>query len=324
MDSERVYAPLSQEYYCHSYLAELENDELRDSVLSAFLDPGNIASPDLQPVSVNVVSGVSEISIRFLCAVSSTHPEKNVLTIFCNYPETPNWDEVERESWIRRAKSKGYSYLNIFSYGSKGLNVDTQEILSNNTSGKSFTILLFEDPVSAADVRCLQLASEGICVSRMEEASDIYAAGCSFFAIKEAGWCVQKSHCNDCQYDPEIGEAPDNLTSRKEKHVTRLDEIIMSQPSRDLLRREHRDCIYACNTIAAEHNFLFSLDSAIRQALWNWKDPELRSLALEIKNKFFSLLEDPDFSAVSGPRLGSIKFRRLYSALQARAPKPFK
>ncbi|ETR80351.1 hypothetical protein X556_0318 [Chlamydia pneumoniae B21] len=268
LDPYRVCAPLSSPYSCPSYLLDLQNKELRRSLLSTFLDPKNPTSETFRSVSINF--GNSSFGQRwpeFLSRVLHDEKEKHVAVV-CNdakileeglFPEALSLlEENLRES--------GYSYLNILSVSPEGVSkVQERQILRRDLQGRSFTVMITDLPLGSEDIRSLQLASDRILVSSSLDAADACASGCKVLVYENPNesWAQEL----------------ENFYKQVEKEA--LEEGRVSF-------REHFRA-YMCDKIVAQKNFLFTLDAVIKQAGWRSQEKlnlfyvESQALGREIK-----------------------------------------
>ncbi|CRI48235.1 Uncharacterized protein BN1224_PB2_A_04760 [Chlamydia pneumoniae] len=282
MDPDRIYAPLSQGHYCHSYLADIENEDLRTLVLSPFLDPGNLSSEDLRPVAFNIARLPLELDSLFFRLVAGQQEGRNIVTLAHGTPRPEDLDPDSMNILTRRLQMSGYSYLNIFSYKSRKMIVKERQFFGDRSEGKSFTLILFEDPISAADFRCLQLAAEGMVAKDLPSVADICASGCS---------CIQFSEM----------QSPQAIEYRQWE--ARVEDEAGEEAREPVIYSQDQ----LSSMLTTQQNFVFSLDAVVKQAIWRFRSKglltmERKALGEEFLTAIFSYLGSQERNENMGKR----------------------
>ncbi|AAF38152.1 DUF562 domain-containing protein [Chlamydia pneumoniae] len=260
MDPKRVHAPLSEGHYCHSYLADLENPGLQKTILAAFLNPKELSSTILQPISLNLIlNSKTYLRQHFGFFERMSRSDRNVVVVVCDSWWGTDWkEEPSFQHFIMELECRGYSHFNIFAFRSNSMCVEERRILNESSQEKAFTMIFCEDSVSQGDIRCLHLASEGMLCGKECYAVDVYTSGCANFMMEEVLTLERES----------------NLWNRKHGLWKRE---VRKQKQEAALDQDESE-IYVCNQLTAQQNFACSLDAAIRQSIWRSRMPELLSI----------------------------------------------
>ncbi|SPN73588.1 Protein of unknown function (DUF562) [Chlamydia serpentis] len=254
LDRQRLHAPLSQGYYCPSYLADLHNEELKILLFSTFLDPEEITKEELRKVSINFGNTSNTASwIHFLRLVACNEKEKHLVVVY-NDPSLKK-DSLSSEEisiLIQELSKEGYGYLNIVSCDiCQDSVVQKRLVLHENGNGRSVTVLISRMPESHPDICNLQLASERMLVSSKKGTADAYAAGCKILAFDDSSqpWVLNHNTYAQMMQDQEVS-------------------------TQEFLCKE-RLTVRLCNKITKEKNLIFSIDAAIKHALLRFHNPDL-------------------------------------------------
>ncbi|WP_162295474.1 DUF562 domain-containing protein [Chlamydia serpentis] len=260
LDPFRVHAPLSRSHSCPSYLLDIQDEELRRLILAAFLDPYNISNQEFRSVSINFGSSPSgKRWLDFLKRVLQSEDTQHVVVV-CNDPQlsATGFTPEAVSELANELKESGYSCLDITSVNAEGIFVRQSLVLNDNPNARSYTVILTDLAAGSGDIRSLQLASDRILVSTALDAADACAAGCKILEYEDPNesWAQEIERFYQ---EVEQEEKPSGMIVPRDYFRARV-----------------------CERIASERNFLFILDSAIKQAMWREKVDNLMLIELEV------------------------------------------
>ncbi|ANH78254.1 hypothetical protein Cs308_0083 [Candidatus Chlamydia sanziniae] len=274
IDAERAEAPLSEGHCCPSYLVDIKHVNLRKLLLAAFIDYEKKDPTVLRSVSINYGDSYG-LSLRrlFIDIVMLDETEKDVVVV-CNHKVETGIRMTEHDQTVFNERkcllmaNRGYSHLNVIHCCDQSIEVKERVVL-NETKGRAYTLIL-TSTLDGSDVRNLQLASDRMLATGDNSAFESMAAGCKLFVYET----LEHKHC--WQEEQAI------FASRISSDLERFFDTIAHE-NKKLIRllpqlknpNLHKACRTFCETAVACKDFSYVLDTAVRQAIWTSRHPEL-------------------------------------------------
>jgi hypothetical protein len=313
LDESRMHAPLSQDYYCPSYLQELEDQELQRDILMALDINKENTLLSCEKNSFN--SGYAHRPTswaKFIDFVAIHERNKNVTVVLNQWGEFAALDTQGFSNEILTLER--LDFLKKWGYGTviiKGSESDPLVVRESSSLNERKLTIILRPSFKPNDMKWLQLASERILATGDNTAAEAWAARCKLYVYED----VANHGCKNAFLKQQVELANTislNLGTLLQTFgrnnpplsTEEMDQMIaiLQNPSLS------KDTLQFCNLITQNYSFGKILEGALKRTAWLHCMPELIDEEVDSMDEEFKLgLIDFLKSADSPPQVINIK-----------------
>ncbi|NGX46591.1 MAG: hypothetical protein K940chlam2_01787 [Chlamydiae bacterium] len=291
LDKARKEAPLSREYCCPSYIAQIQDEGLRNDILEAMQ---TTSTPDYDRYSFNFGYAHSPNSWgNFIDCVALHEQTKEVVIVlnqdgeFTHLTTERFRDRIFTEERLAFLEKKGYSSVIL-----KGVEDEAIQVAENDRPGRSLTVIV-RTSFAPSDMAPMQLAAERILATGDNSAVEAFCARCQLYLYEDVsnGGCkwrfLQQQVDLAKTISPNLGKLlalfGDDRRLEQSSRDGRMAEIEPLLQDPDL----GKATLALCTHITENYSFDSVLEGALKRTAWHHVIPELATIEAETLDQPF-------------------------------------
>ena len=311
LDRFRINASLSQGYFGPEYLCSIQEEKLKNQILSSF---NKDSSNDQVSFNFGYAHNCSSWS-NFIDCIAMQEKNKNVVVVL-NQKGASTRGFVSSKAFAEKIftplridflLSEGYANIIIKSG-------DTEDVIVSYKDHfeKTFTVILREN-FSYVDVKYMQLAAERILATGDNSAAEAWCAKCKLYlydvyalGCKDIFLNQQVKVANECSEN--VGKLLELFYSyRHEESVNTKQEFDQKNHLfRSLLNAPslQNETLAFCDKIIKDFDFEKILENSLKRCVWNHVNPNLKKIEIEkmdqnFKDQILSSLHNRSYENLS-------------------------
>lgn len=291
LDKARKEAPLSREYCCPSYIAQIQDEGLRNDILEAMQ---TTSAPDYDRYSFNFGYAHSPNSWGNFIDCVALHEQKKEVVIVLNqdgefaHLSTEQFrDQIFTEARLAFLEKKGYSSVIL-----KGVEDEAIQVAENDQPGRSLTVIV-RTSFAPSDMAPMQLAAERILATGDNSAVEAFCARCQLYLYEDVanGGCkwrfLQQQVDLAKTISPNLGKLlalfGGDRRLEKSSPDERMAEIELLLQDPEL----GKATLALCTHITENYSFDSVLEGALKRTAWHHVIPELATIEAETLDQPF-------------------------------------
>jgi len=303
LDKSRLQAPLSLGYCCPKYLLKIQDQGLKNDILSALGVSGSVRKPSYSSHSFNFGYAHNQTSWKKFIDFTAIHEPKKNVTIVLNQKARSGTSDIKIHS-KRIFTSERLSLLKELGYGTikvKGEEEKPIVVQESSSPGLRSLTLIMRPFFQPEDMKNLQLAAERLLATGDNTAAESWASKCKLYLYEDIGnsttgckrrFLAQQVKLASSIYPPlgELLRIAGTLWSVPKKKMETVRKILADP-------KLSKKTVEFCHKVIKDYSFSEILEGGLKRAAWHYVLPSLIQAEADamdgaFKKAYISFLKD--------------------------------